>query len=267
MAPADAGVDASIEPSLPAEPGPRLAAIQARLLTVTDFTGTAVPARARPMLADLKRASRDFLAAELGRIDLAHTPVEDVDRTVNDAARDAGIRFGAEGSSDTRPGTWSSAITRSIKNPRYLVAGYYFAIPCGNDGGYLVYDLRAAGGPKLLLAVGSPDYDSIAGAFWQLAFAMPPPGAPEGFFFTAIRIEPWCTSALRHLQILVLRPTATPDAPAVLVDETVSLHLKGTHGVDVGAGQVSLSFTPDDPSKTERRRWSIGKSGAKRLGP
>lgn len=263
--PLGSGAAASAEAALPSEPAPRIAALQARLLTVTDFTSTEVPEGARPILADLKRASRDFLAAELARVDLARAAAEDVDRAVGDTARTAGIRWGAEGSSDTRPGLWSSSITRSGVNPRYLIAGYYFTVPCGNDGGYLVYDLRATGGAALLLTVGSADYDSIAGAFWQLSFAVPPPGSPQPFFFAATRVEPWCTSALRRLQLLVLRPGPSPETPAILVDETVPVHLKGTYGVAVGASLVTLSFSPDDPGKLERRRWSIGKAGASKL--
>jgi hypothetical protein len=135
-------------------------------------------------------------------------------------------------------------------------------VPCGSDGGYLVYDVVATP-PKLLLTVVSPDADSIEPMFWSLAYALPPPGSPRDFFFVLSRLTPWCQSAERRMQILALRPTSDPARPDVMLDATMNQHLLKPFALDVSSHSIVVET--DDGLNASKRRWRVKEGSAVEL--
>lgn len=245
---------------LPAQPSVRLAEVQRRLRAVHGFDSEAIPPAARSPLVELRRASVDFIATEIDTLAaalggrLAALADRDIESAIESAARAAGVEVAERGSSMSTNGLWAPSVTRSKRNPRYLVVGFYFAVPCGNDGGYLLYDIESSP-PKRILTVTSPDGESIEPMFWNLAFALPPPGRSQDLFFVVTRITPWCQSAARQLQLLALRPTGDPNVPEVMVDVTVGQHLLKPFRLDVGRGSILLET--DDGTTATVRRWVV----------
>lgn len=254
------------EPPLPTQHAPRLAELQRRIQAVDDYESEAIPAAAQPLLVDLRETSVALvqsvvtdLAATCGPR-LTRCRDQQIEQAIEQRAAAAGVQITPRGGAEWRNALWSPSATRSKVNPRYLVIGFYYAVPCGSDGGYLVYDLGSAPA-RLLLTLTSPAADTIEPMFWQLAFALPPPGNPQDFFFVAARINPWCQSAQRQMQLLVLKPTAKPREPAVLVDLTVGQHLQKPHRLDVNRDSILLET--DDGLNQETHRWVVQKGKAK----
>jgi hypothetical protein len=252
-------------PPLPTEPAPRLAELQRRLRAVPDFASETIPPAARPLLADLRQTSIALIRTEVERLmaarggSLSGMGDKPIEQAIEAAALAAGVDVTKPGSQEGVNGLWNASVTRSRANPRCLVIGFYFAVPCGSDGGYLVYDI-ATTPSRLLLAIKAPDADTIEPLFWDLAFAVPPPGDPKEFFFVATRITPWCQSAARQLQLLAFKPTANPDAPEVLIDVTVSQHLQEPMRLDVERDSILLGT--HDGMQAETRRWKVRKGRA-----
>lgn len=255
--PAEPAPEPRVEP-LPTDPAERIAAAQSRLRD-TGFKDEAIPSAARPLVAAMKQASLELIRREVAKVDLAHVADDKVQAAIEDTARAAGVDVAVNGSTDVFG--WYVSVTRSKGNPRYTVIGYYYGLPCGYDAGYALYE---AAGSHLLLTLSSPESESTASMFWDLSFSLPPAGSKD-FFFVAKRITPGCQSALRRLQLIVLRPGATPEQPQRLVDEEVNFHLLGEYGLDVKAKEVKLTFTPDTPDGREVRRWRIDSTGASRI--
>jgi hypothetical protein len=253
---------------LPADPAERIAELQRRLRGVP-ADDPALPAGVPALLDELKRASTALVAREIDAVAAAHAgdlravSESALVQAVEGAAHDAGVDVLHEGDAETMGG-WHVLVTRSKKDPRYLVANWELVIPCGSDGGLLVYEL-GAGKTRLVMTLSSPTYEAVDGAFWQLSFALPPAGKPEDFFLTAVRVTPWCTSAMRRIQILVLRPGPTADAPVKLVDEELGFHLLHPYALDVGRGDVRLSA--HDGMAEQKRHWRIEPAGARLLEP
>jgi hypothetical protein len=246
---------------LPDEPATRLAAIQRRLEAIADFHSEAIPEAARPLLAELKRTSSVFLRQTIAERAAAHAGrIEQLDLStlaaqIAQQAHTAGANvLDLDGARDVT-GRWFVSATRSKVNPRYLVVGFGFQIPCGSDAGTLVYDLGAQPS-RLLLALTSPDgADSIRPAYWNTNWALSPPGNRRDWLFALTRITPWCQSAGRMLQLRVVKPTDDPDAPETMLDIEVSQHLLKSYRLELD--RRGLTLETHDGIDAATRRWSI----------
>jgi hypothetical protein len=231
------------------------------LRTVQGFDDALIPPAARPLLVELRRASLAFITSEVDKLvasnngSLKAVADKQIEETIESEARSAGVELTPKGETQWKMALWSPSVTRSKRNPRYLVIGFYYAVTCGSDAGYLFYDLEAKP-TKLLLTVTSPDAETIEPMFWEAIYAVPPPGAPPDNFFVALtRITPWCQSNERMLQLLALKPTDDPAAPEVLVDFSTSQHL--LHGRQVEIQGSTIVLITHDGIDGATRRWLV----------
>jgi len=237
--------------------------VQQRLSAIDSFVDEAIPPKARPWLVELRATSvamiRDVIARLAEGRGLAALSAEEIREALEEAAARAGVSLATVGEPFDGPnGQWIASVTRSKQNPRYLIVGFDFRIPCGSDGGFVVYD-RAARGAEPLLAITAPPSDTIEPSFYNATFAVPPAGDRGKFFFAVTRITPWCQSALRRMQLLVLAPSGDPLAPRRLIDSTQSHHLQKPYRLDVRGGTITWeTHTGIEPQIGRWRRTADG---------
>jgi hypothetical protein len=230
--------------------------VQRRLRAVDDFVDEAIPPAAQPLLVELRQTSvaliRDVVSHLASGRGVAALTEAELEGALAETAMRAGVSLVAPGEvMDGDNGLWLADVTRSQANPRYLVVGFYFQIPCGTDAGFVVYD-RSKRADDPILAVVAPPSDTIEPLFWNASFALPPAGDPRRFFALA-RITPWCQSAQRRMQLLVVAPSGDPLAPKRLIDETQSQHLQKSFRLDVQ--RRSITWETHDGIDADVRTW------------
>jgi hypothetical protein len=182
------------------------------------------------------------------------------------------VAAAAAGPSDTGYGT-SLDFTVQQPMPRLLVVNAAFGISCGSDTMLMVF-APAKDGWREVLRLQSKPYDTVAGAYDFFDYAISPPDAAGNWFLAQKNITPWCSSTWATIRYSVLRPSADPLQPRVLLDgsDPVWWGNEDYGRLSVAAQNFTLRFHAEsfDGGVHNRewiRRYSVQGDVARRIPP
>jgi len=200
--------------------------------TIDGWPATDVPSIAQGLLPQLKAGLRAIALQVLNRHPGASP--EDLRAFLIADIKAAGIEVlssrgaGTVESEEERFGfVYDVRVQRPSGHPELIAVVFTLTIPCGTDDSLTLFENEGSEWRPLVVAE-SNSYSEVSGAQGGLDYALSPADANGGWFLVTANTTPWCTSNWQGLHYRVLRPSDSPEAPRVLLDEHRGVYL----GVD-----------------------------------
>ena len=225
--------------------------VQALRRIHTNCYEIAIPARAKPLLATLKKQLEDLVSATLADPSAAHLSASDLQFNINAKLKADGVL--TDRSADTTADenyvdsrydygdVFEINVTQPAEHPDLLAVTTTIGICCGEDTSFYLYR-RQSDRWSLALAYTAGYYDEISGAHGQVQFGISPADKAGKPFIVVANVNPWCTSNWQSLRYAVLREGRLTHRPQVLLEKTHSIFLNGDPSYSLDVGRDSFSF-------------------------
>jgi hypothetical protein len=116
-------------------------------------------------------------------------------------------------------------VRRPDGHPTKLGLVITLSLPCGSDGSLYVLEVKRGAVPAVAMAVEANGYSTIRDGQLALTWRLSLPDERGGWFAVVAKSMPWCTSVWRGIQIRVLTPGDSPEAPHLILSENDSARL------------------------------------------
>jgi hypothetical protein len=216
---------------------------------IVDDSDPAIPARARPVIADMKTKLAELSAAYMRcapeGLD-ARTAQNDLAPLADTASPKTVDRYGQQ---------LDIAVTRMPLHFVAINAG--FNVKCATDEVVSIFEDQG-GIWRERMRVQNPPYKDAAGATSDLEVKISLPDKAGDWFAVSKSVAPWCSSTWSLIRYAVLRPGADPATPHVLFHRDDSIWWGGEDfgRLSVGVQDFDLRFHAEsiDPGR-HNREW------------
>lgn len=184
---------------------------------------TVVPEQARPLIASLRDAVREWA---IGQVRAGRIP-ESPDGPAADAMQKELEALIPKWNDETgyRYGTWAGvAIERVPEHPELVGVQVTLNVPYGCDTSLTLLEKRGRGWQPVLTAQ-SDEPREISDAWCEFSYGVSPADANGRYFVVTANVTPWPTSNWQSLRWNVLRPGSSVTRPEVLASNSEPLFL------------------------------------------
>ncbi|HEX2952189.1 MAG TPA: hypothetical protein VHV83_21860, partial [Armatimonadota bacterium] len=193
-------------------------------IPIGDGMETNVPPAAQQAIAAMKSALGDFIT-EYMRCVSGQPDATKIQKDISRFAHTLALPKGQVIPNDKLPADFGkygfelSFDVRTVQNPTLIGITADFSIECGEDTVLFIFAPDGDSWQEVLHWQSKP-YDTVAGGTMAFDYGISPQDDAHGWYVVIHNVAPWCSSTWSSIRYQVLRPTADPLQPHVLLSNS-----------------------------------------------